>query len=127
MLSNALRVVISWPKCWKMHHRHSKFQKFPGGACPRTPPPLVPRGLRPLALSQPPTFVFQPPTSKLAETPVPWQRLNWYWFNQHTVVFLDKFYEKSPNVVAVAVFVAKIRIFEISAGTLCPPCKLGLR
>ena len=30
----------------------------------------------------------------------------------------DKFYEKSPNSVAVAVFVAKIRIFEISAGTI---------
>ena len=30
----------------------------------------------------------------------------------------DKFHEKSPNSVAVAVFVAKIRIFEISAGTV---------
>ena len=30
------------------------------------------------------------------------------------------FNEKSPNFVAVAVFVSKIRIFEISAGTLCP-------
>ena len=35
--------------------------------------------------------------------------------------FSDKFNEKSPNFVAAAVFVAKIRIFEISAGTLCPP------
>ena len=68
LLSNALRVVISRPKCWKMHHRHSKFQIFPVGACPRTP--LVPRGLWPRASSQPPTFVFQPPTSKLVETPV---------------------------------------------------------
>ena len=45
------------------------------------------------------------------------------------LVFPDKFYEKSPNCVAVAVFVAKIRIFEISMGTLCPPpfpCKIGL-
>ena len=32
---------------------------------------------------------------------------------------LSKFYEKSPNFVAVAAFVAKIRIFEISAGTSC--------
>ena len=31
--------------------------------------PLVPWGLRPLTSSQPPTFVFQPPTSKLVETP----------------------------------------------------------
>ena len=34
--------------------------------------------------------------------------LNWYGSNQHSIVFLDKFYEKSPNFVAVAVFVAKI-------------------
>ena len=41
-------------------------------------------------------------------------------------VFLDRFYEKTPNFVAVAVLVAKIRIFEISAGTLCLlPCKIG--
>ena len=50
-----------------MHQRHSKFQKFPGGTCPRTP--LVPRGLRTLASSEPPTFVFEPPTSKLVKTP----------------------------------------------------------
>ena len=37
------------------------------------------------------------------------------------IVFPDKFYEKSPNFVAVAEFVAKILIFEISAGTLCHP------
>ena len=29
----------------------------------------MPRGLRPLASSQPPTVVFQPPTSKLVENP----------------------------------------------------------
>ena len=57
-----------------------------------------------------------------------WQRLNWYGSNQHTSVIPDKFYEKSPNFVAVAAFVAKIRIFEPSAGTLCPSpqCKIGL-
>ena len=37
----------------------------------------------------------------------------WYRSNQHTIVFPDKFYAKSPNFVAVAVFVGKIRIFEI--------------
>ena len=58
---------------------------------------------------------------------LPWQRLNWYGSNQHTIVFPDKFYEKSPNFVAVAVIVAKIRFFEISAGTLSPPpFKIGL-
>ena len=51
---------------------------------------------------------------------LPWQRLYWYGFNQHNTVFLVKFYEKSPNVVAVVVFFAKIRIFEISAGTFLP-------
>ena len=58
---------------------------------------------------------------------LPWQRFNWYGHNQHTIVFPDKFYEKSPNFVAVAAFVSKIRIFEISAGTLCPfsRCKIG--
>ena len=53
----------------------------------------------------------------------------WCRSNQHTIVFPDKFYEKSPNLVSVAVFVAKIRFFEISAGTLCPlhpPCKIEL-
>ena len=39
---------------------------------------------------------------------LPWQWLNWYGSNQHTIVFLDKVYDKSPNFVAVAVFVAKI-------------------
>ena len=43
-------------------------------------------------------------------------RLNWHGFNQHTIVFLDKFYEKSPNFVAIAVFVANIWIFEIGTG-----------
>ena len=52
---------------------------------------------------------------------LPWRQLNWYGSNQHTIVFSDKFYEKSPNFVAVAVFVAKIRIFGISAGTLLSP------
>ena len=33
-----------------------QISKISWGACPRTP--LVPRGLRPLASSQPPTFVF---------------------------------------------------------------------
>ena len=42
----------------------------------------------------------------------------WYGFNRHTTVsVLDKFYEKSPSFGAVAVFVAEIRIFEITAGT----------
>ena len=46
------------------------------------------------------------------ERMLPWQRLNWNWFNQHTIiVFLDTFYEKSLNFVEVEVFVAKIRIF----------------
>ena len=38
--------------------------------------------------------------------------------NVHTIVFPDKFYEKSSNFIAVhvAVFVVKIQIFEISAG-----------
>ena len=45
---------------------------------------------------------------------------HWYGFNQH-IVFLDKFYEKSPNFVAVAVFVVKILIFEFSTSTLCLP------
>ena len=40
-----------------------------------------------------------------------------YRLNQHTIVFVDKFYEKSPNVVALAVSVTKIQIFEIGAGT----------
>ena len=40
---------------------------------------------------------------------------------QHINVFLDKFHEKSPNIVAVAVFVAKIWVTEISAGTLYSP------
>ena len=48
-------------------------------------------------------------------------RLNWYGSNQHTIVFPDKCYYKSPNFIAVAVFIAKIQIFEISVGTLCPP------
>ena len=47
--------------------------------------------------------------------------INWYRSNQHIILFPDKCYEKSPNFVAVAVFVAKIQIFEISAGTFCPP------
>ena len=58
-----------------------------------------------------------------------WQRLNWCGSNQHTIVLPDKFYEKSPNFVSVAVFVAKIRFFEINAGTLCPLlplCKIEL-
>ena len=38
---------------------------------------------------------------------LPWQQLKWYGFNQHNIVFLDKFYEKS-FIVIVAVFVAKI-------------------
>ena len=58
---------------------------------------------------------------------LPWQRLDWYGSNQHTIVFPGRFYEKSSNLVAVAVFVAKIRIFEISEGILCPPCKIGLK
>ena len=62
---------------------------------------------------------------------LPWQRLNWYGFNQHTIVFLEKFYEKSLNFVAITVSVAKIRIFEISAGTLrpppLPPCTMKFR
>ena len=33
---------------------------------------------------------------------------------------LINFFEKSLHFTTVAVFVAKIRIFEISAGTLCP-------
>ena len=58
---------------------------------------------------------------------LPWQWLNWYGYNQHTIVFSDKFYDKSPNFVAVAVFVAKIQIFEFSAGLCAPPlCKIGL-
>ena len=52
---------------------------------------------------------------------LPWQRPNWYEFYQHVTIFLDKFNEKSPNFVAVAVFVSKIRTFEISAGTSCLP------
>ena len=57
---------------------------------------------------------------------------NWYGSNQHTIVIPDKFYEKLANFVAVAVLVAKIRIFEISAGTLClppppHPSKTGLK
>ena len=32
---------------------------------------------------------------------LPWQRLNWYGYNQHIIVFLDNIYEKSPNFVAV--------------------------
>ena len=54
---------------------------------------------------------------------LPWQRqwqLNWYGSNQHTIIFLDKFFELSPKVDAVAVFVAKIRLFEISVGTFYP-------
>ena len=45
----------------------------------------------------------------------------------HTPFFPDKFHEKSPNFVAVVVFVSKIRIFETSAGTLCPPPRVRLR
>ena len=41
--------------------------------------------------------------------------------NQLTIVFLDKFYEKSSNFVAVTVIFAKIRTFETIASTLCPP------
>ena len=52
---------------------------------------------------------------------LPWQKINWYVCNQQTIVFLDKAYKNSQNVVVIAVFVAKIRIFEICAGTLCPP------
>ena len=36
-----------------------------------------------------------------------WQRLNWYRSNQHTIIFFDKCYEKSPNVVAVAIVVGE--------------------
>ena len=35
---------------------------------------------------------------------LPWQRqwqLNWYGSNQHTIIFLDKFFELSPKVDAV--------------------------
>ena len=74
-LSNALRVVISWPKCWKMHQTLQISKISGGGACPWTP--LVPRGLQPLASPQLPTFVFQPPTSKLVETPDKWVK-QWY-------------------------------------------------
>ena len=48
-----------------------------------------------------------------------WQRLNWYEFNQQNIDFLNRFYEMSSNFVAKAVFVAKIRIFGVSAETLC--------
>ena len=52
------------------------------------------------------------------------------WIGTDLINTPNKSYEKSPNFVAVAVLVAKIRIFEISAGTLCPPspllCKIGL-
>ena len=65
-------------------------------------------------------------SKRLSQKWLPWQRLDRYGFNQDTIVFLNKVHEKSPNFVAVAVFVAKIRIFEISIGTLCPPCKRGL-
>ena len=53
-----------------------------------------------------------------------WQRFNWYGSNQHTIVFPDEFYEKSPNFVAVAVFVAKIQIVGIS--TLLS-CEIGVK
>ena len=52
---------------------------------------------------------------------LPWQRLNLYGSNQDTIVFLDKCYGKSPNFIAVAVFVAKIRIFEIEPPLYPPP------
>ena len=29
---------------------------------------------------------------------LPWQRFNWYGFNQQIFVVLDKFYERSPNL-----------------------------
>ena len=45
---------------------HSKFQNFPGGACPHTP--LATR--RPLAPHlSPPTFQFEPSTLKLFDNP----------------------------------------------------------
>ena len=40
--------------------------------------------------------------------------LNWYGYNQHTIVFSDKFYEKSPNFVAVAVLVAMIQSLKLA-------------
>ena len=42
------QVAISCPsKYTKMHIIASDFSKFPGGACPRTPPPIARLGLRP--------------------------------------------------------------------------------
>ena len=39
---------------------------------------------------------------------LPWQQLSWYGFNQHSIVFLDKFVGKSPNFVVVTVFIVKL-------------------
>ena len=41
--------------------------------------------------------------------------------NQHPIFLLDKFNEQSPNFVAVAAFIARKRIFEISVGTFYLP------
>ena len=64
---------------------------------------------------------------QLSKKWLPWQR---HGINQHTIVFLDKFYEKSPNFVSVGVFLVMIQMFEISGVTLCPPspspCKIGI-
>ena len=49
------------------------------------------------------------------------QPLNWYEFIQHTIVSHNLLCEKLPNVIAVAVFAAKTRVFEISSGALPPP------
>ena len=57
------------------------------------------------------------------------QPLNWYEFIQHTIVSHNLLCEKLPNVIAVAVFAAKTRVFEISSGALPPlppPCKIRL-
>ena len=41
--------------------------------------------------------------------------LNWYRYNQHTIVFSDKFYEKSPNFAAVAVLVVMIQSLKLAS------------
>ena len=60
---------------------------------------------------------------------LPWKRQSSWTIEADVKMFPDKFYEKSPNLVVIALTVWKLQIFKVGAGSKSPPPPvwIGLR